>query len=286
MNPEDILSAINKISSNTIGKLEEFSSFEWDAPSRCHMWANKDVAAHLVATLGFNLNSITMALSGNSLPGEGMPNPGTFHSTQIAPGIASRAIQLSETSLRNKTTLVKALSDIQQDFNETCKTINKSRWELKAYHPVNMLSISEMLLIVLLEVTLHTWDIFNSLQDDYVVDEESAILLVNLWKNPKANRWFIVDPSGDSPDVTPKVIDIDLGLEKKLRLTTYKGTLDIFEKADTMDLAPTTIQTSPRDFSLLITARKNLFDLIDQKKVTVEGNKKNVLMFHHWFKGT
>ena len=286
MNPEDILSAINKISSNTIGKLEEFSSFEWDAPSRCHMWANKDVAAHLVATLGFNLNSITMALSGNSLPGEGMPNPGTFHSTQIAPGIASRAIQLSETSLRNKTTLVKALSDIQQDFNETCKTINKSRWELKAYHPVNMLSISEMLLIVLLEVTLHTWDIFNSLQDDYVVDEESAILLVNLWKNPKANRWFIVDPSGDSPDVTPKVIDIDLGLEKKLRLTTYKGTLDIFEKADTMDLAPTTIQTSPTDFSLLITARKNLFDLIDQKKVTVEGNKKNVLMFHHWFKGT
>ena len=286
MNPEDILSAINKISSNTIGKLEEFSSFEWDAPSRCHMWANKDVAAHLVATLGFNLNSITMALSGNSLPGEGMPNPGTFHSTQIAPGIASRAIQLSETSLRNKTTLVKALSDIQQDFNETCKTINKSRWELKAYHPVNMLSISEMLLIVLLEVTLHTWDIFNSLQDDYVVDEESAILLVNLWKNPKANRWFIVDPSGDSPDVTPKVIDIDLGLEKKLRLTTYKGTLDIFEKADTMDLAPTTIQTSPTDFSLLITARKNLFDLIDQKRVTVEGNKKNLLMFHHWFKGT
>ena len=286
MNPEDILSAINRISSDTIGKLEKFSSFEWESPSRCHMWANKDVASHLVATLGFNLNSITMALSGNSLPGEGMPNPGTFHSTQIAPGIASRAIQLSETSLRNKTTLVKALSDIQQDFNETCKTINKSRWELKAYHPVNMLSISEMLLIVLLEVSLHTWDIFNSLQDDYVVDEESAILLVNLWKNPKANRWFIVDPSGDSPDVTPKVIDIDLGLEKKLRLTTYKGTLDIFEKVDTMDLAPTTILTSPIDFSLLITARKNLFDLIEQKKVNVKGNKKNVLMFHHWFKGT
>ena len=117
MNPEDILSAINRISSNTVEQLEQFSNFEWEAPSRCHMWANKDVAAHLVATLGFNLNSITMALSGNHLPGEGMPNPGTFHSSEIAPGIASRAIQLSETSLRNKTTLLKVLSDIQQDFN-------------------------------------------------------------------------------------------------------------------------------------------------------------------------
>ena len=286
MNPDDILSAISRISSTTIGQLEQFSDFEWETPSRCHMWANKDVVAHLVATLGFNLNSITMALSGNNLPGEGMPNPGTFHSTDIAPGIASRAIQLSETSLRNKTTLLRALSDIQQDFNETCKTINESKWELKAYHPVNMLSIAEILLIVLLELTLHTWDIFNALQDDYVVDEESAILLVNLWKNPKANSWFIVNPSGDSPDVAPKVIDIDLGLKNKLRLTTYKGNLDIFEKPDAMDLAPTTIQTSPTDFSLLITARKNLFDLIDQKRVTVEGNKKNLLMFHHWFKGT
>ena len=286
MNPEDILSAINRISSNTVEQLEQFSNFEWEAPSRCHMWANKDVAAHLVATLGFNLNSITMALSGNHLPVEGMPNPGTFHSSEIAPGIASRAIQLSETSLRNKTTLLKVLSDIQQDFNDTCKTINESKWELKAYHPVNMLSIAEILLIVLLELTLHTWDIFNALQDDYVVDEKSAILLVNLWKNSNANSWFIVNPSGDSPDVTPKVIDIDLGLENKLRLTTYKGNLDIFEKSDAMDLAPTTIQTSPTDFSLLITARKNLFDLIEQKRVTVEGNKKNLLMFHHWFKGT
>ena len=65
-----------------------------------------------------------------------------------------------------------------------------------------------------------------------------------------------------------------------------QGNLDIFEKSDAMDLAPTTIQTSPTDFSLLITARKNLFDLIEQKRVTVEGNKKNLLMFHHWFKGT
>ena len=55
MNPEDILSAINRISSNTVEQLEQFSNFEWEAPSRCHMWANKDVAAHLVATLGFNL---------------------------------------------------------------------------------------------------------------------------------------------------------------------------------------------------------------------------------------
>ena len=286
MNTHQALEVINRISSKSIEKFKTFSESEWETPSRCHMWANKDVAAHLVGILGFNLNSISMALSQDILPGEGMPNPGTFHSVDIAPAIASRAIQLSETSLKNKHTLVETLSTIKEDFINQCSSVNSTEWDLDAYHPVNILSIKEILLIILLEVTLHTWDICNALQDDYDIDQEAAVLLVNLWKNSKANRWFIMSSTPDNLDLNPKVIDIDLGLNARLVITDFNGDLEIFEKPNSATTAPTTIYTNPKDFALLITARVNLFDLIDQKKVTTQGDKKNLLLFHSWFKGT
>ena len=286
MNPKEILSIVDKISTNTIETLKTFSTSDWDAPSRCHMWANKDIAAHLVGILGFNLNSISMALSQNSLPGEGMPNPGTFHSADIAPAIASRAIQLSETSLKNKHTLIETLSTMKNDLTIQCSSISSIEWDLDAYHPINIISIKEILLIILLEITVHTWDIFNALEDDYEIDQEAAVLLINLWKNSQANRWFITSSTPENSDLNPKVIDINLGSVTTLRITDFDGDLEIFEKPSSAKAAPTIINTTPKDFALLITARVNLFDLIDREKITTEGDKNNLLLFHNWFKGT
>ena len=286
MNPNEILSILDKISTHTIETLKTFSTSDWDAPSRCHMWANKDIAAHLVGILGFNLNSINMALAQNSLPGEGMPNPGTFHSVDIAPAIASRAIQLSETSLKNKHTLIETLSTMKNDLIIQGSSISSTEWDLDAYHPINIVSIKEILLIILLEITVHTWDIFNALEDDYEVDQEAAVLLINLWKNSQANRWFITSSTPENSDLNPKVIDVNLGTVTTLRITDFDGDLEIFEKPSSAKAAPTTINTTPKDFALLITARVNLFDLIDREKVTTEGDKNNLLLFHNWFKGT
>ena len=286
MNPNEILSILDKISTHTIETLKTFSTSDWDAPSRCHMWANKDIAAHLVGILGFNLNSISMALSQNSLPGEGMPNPGTFHSVDIAPAIASRAIQLSETSLKNKHTLIETLSTMKNDLIIQGSSISSTEWDLDAYHPINIVSIKEILLIILLEITIHTWDIFNALEDDYEVDQEAAVLLINLWKNSRSNRWFITSSTPENSDLNPKVIDVNLGALTTLRITDFDGDLEIFERPSSAKPAPTTINTTPKDFALLITARVNLFDLIDRDKVTTEGDKNNLLLFHNWFKGT
>lgn len=285
MNTSETLTVINRIASDSIEQFKTFSNSEWESPSRCHMWATKDVVSHLVAIFGFNLNSIAMTLSKNSLPGEGMPNPGTFNSKDMASAVASRAIQLSETSLKNKITLVETLSTIKHDFMTQCDSIGPEEWDLDSYHPVNILSPRLILLIILLEVTLHSWDVFSALKNDYQVDQEASILLINLWKNSKANSWFI-DINETNSNETPKIIDIDLGLSTKLRITALKGNLNIFEKLTSMNDAPTTIKTNPSDFALLITARINLFDLIDQKKVTITGNKPELLMFHKWFKGT
>ena len=65
------------------------------------MWAIKDVVSHMIATTGFFLNSVTRALQGDELPPEGAPNPGVGNAATMGAGIASRAIQISETDFHN-----------------------------------------------------------------------------------------------------------------------------------------------------------------------------------------
>ena len=218
-----------------------------------------------------------------------MPDPGTFQSGDIAPAIASRAIQLSETSLKNKHTLIETLSTMKNDLIIQGSSISSTEWDLDAYHPINIVSIKEILLIILLEITVHTWDIFNALDDAYEIDQEAAVLLINLWKNSQANRWFITSSTPENSDLNPKVIDVNLGTVTTLRITDFDGDLEIFEKPSSAKAAPTTINTTPKDFIFLVKYKIfkiNLFDLIDREKVTTEGDKNNLLLFHNWFKGT
>ncbi len=80
--------------------------------------ATKDVVSHMIATTGFFLNSVTRAIRGDGLPPEGAPNPGVGSAATMGAGIASRAIQISETDFQNYNSMLRTLGSIESDITE------------------------------------------------------------------------------------------------------------------------------------------------------------------------
>ena len=70
------LSTVEDLTTEVLHKLQGLSAQEWESPSRCHMWAIKDVACHMIAVSGFYLNSINRSKDGDGMPPEGMPPQG------------------------------------------------------------------------------------------------------------------------------------------------------------------------------------------------------------------
>ena len=285
MNPntDKILSTVEDQSKFLIEGLNKLTPSQWESPSRCHRWAIKDVVSHLVAINGFFLNSINRALEGDSLPSHGMPNPGTGNAVQMSDGIASRAIQMSETTLSRKIDAMDALTFLEDALITTWQRLDENQWDMPAYHPVNQLSPNLILELKLMEITIHSWDIFNSIDTTYQISNQSGILLCDVWKNEVLNRWlFTPDPS----QYDPVQFQFKIGTTKSLQFITYDSNLlftDQYEKKDSTD---TVISISPENLALVITARNNLGDLLESNEAHIEGSMDKALLFHNWFKGS
>ena len=130
---------------------------QFEQKSKCHQWAIKDIGSHLIATNGFAINSIQRCFQGDYLPAEGQPNPGSANSQSMAAGIASRAIQISETALPNNSELINVLFEMETSLFDVFRSINEHQWELPAYHPIAKFSL-EAHLIRLIENNLATFD--------------------------------------------------------------------------------------------------------------------------------
>ena len=277
-----ILNAINRLSEQFINKLGTLSSSEWEAPSHCHMWATKDVVSHMIATTGFFLNSVTRALQGEELPPEGAPNPGVGSAATMGAGIASRAIQISETDFHNYNSMLETLRSMESDMAETFHSITAEQWNLGVYHPINKISIRDILYLKLMESVLHSWDVLHALDKNYRIESESASILTEVWTNPLLNRWFI-SPEEKFNTVT---LDFHLSANSKMRIISWNGNLEIMKPAfETDGQADAEIYTDSSLFSLLITARLNLDEAIQTGIASVTGNRKAADKFHAWFKG-
>ena len=282
-NTDKILSAVKYQSKCLIEGLDKLTPNQWDSPSRCHMWAIKDVVSHLVAINGFFLNSINQSLEGVFLPSHGMPNPGTGNAAEMSDGIASRAIQMSETTLSRQTDAMDALTHLEDVLITTWQQLDETQWDMPAYHPVNQLSPNLILELKLMEIILHSWDIFNSIDTTYQISKQNGILLCDVWKNEVLNRWlFTPDPSQHDPIQ----IELKLGTTKSMQLITYDSNLILTDQYENGDSTDTVINISPENLALVITARNNIEDLLDTKQAHIEGIKDKAQLFHHWFRGS
>ena len=277
------LSTVEDLTIEVVQKLQGLSSEEWEAPSRCHMWAIKDVACHMIAVSGFYLNSINRSIDGDGMPPEGMPNPGAATAKDLSGGIASRAIQISETSLKTPSAIVDTLYDLEQQLINTWKALDEHQWDLPAYHIANQASPQGIIYWKLLETTIHSWDMFNALDDSYSVNVEAAVLLKEVWKNSEVNRWFI---SLHPDQIEGTIIDVELEDSSGLRIENWNGTLRIANMPENKTAATASIQVDPGLFALLITARANLETLIEKGSVCITGDREAVPLFHEWFKGS
>ena len=99
---ELLIHEIHRYSTDLLNELSSIPCEAWEIPSHCHMWAVKDVVSHMIAVDGFFINSLARSLQGDSLPPEGMPNPGTSTALSMAGGISSRAVSYTHLTLPTK----------------------------------------------------------------------------------------------------------------------------------------------------------------------------------------
>ena len=166
---------------------------------------------------------------------------------------------------------------------ETFKNVNNDEWDLPAYHPMNTLSPRLLLLLKLFELSMHSWDVFNALDDNYQIDPEAANILIEVWKSPEINRWFFTP---NIEQIDPVILDVEFESNKGLRLASWSGTLDILDRPSESTSSETTIKVNPRLFSLLITARANLESNISDGNISLARDKSAVRWCHTSFKGS
>ena len=279
-----ILETVEECSDRFLDDISSIGSSDWEVPSRCHQWAIKDIYSHTLAINGFFLNSLTRAIQGDGNPSEGMPNPGTGNARTMAEGIASRAIQISETAFPTISQLVDMLKSMESNLIALFKSIEPGDWNVLAYHPAGKFSPYLLLKMKLMELVMHYWDIFSSLDPLYEIPEKEAKLLCEIWKDPNLTNWFYTP---DEEQMEPITLDFCFEDQQGLRIQTWRGSLNIFDLPSPDNTEGiTTIETTYQDFALLITARKNIYEAADSNLISISGDKSNISDFHNWFRGS
>ena len=284
LNPNTLLDIVAESSNKFITGLSDLKSSEWEIPSKCHQWAIKDVSSHILAIDGFFLNSLSRAIEGDGNPTEGMPNPGTGNARSMADGIASRAIQISETAFPKLEQLLDTLSHMESNLINVFQNIALEEWHIPAYHPADKSSPYLLLKMKLLELVIHSWDIFSSLNPSYKMQYEEAKILCEVWKEPNLANWLYTP---DSDQIEPTTIDFQFDGNEALRIQTWRGSLHIFDRpVEKANETITTVETTYQDFALLITARINIHEAYNSNLISVTGDKANLDSFHKWFRGS
>ena len=284
MNLDPILNVVKESSSKFIREMSELEPEAWEIPSRCHQWAIKDICSHTLAIDGFFLNSITRSIAGDGNPSEGMPNPGTGNAQSMAPGIASRAIQISETAFPDVKQLLSTMTNMESNLIEVFQNLSPQNWHIPAYHPAGQFSPYLFLKMKLMEIVIHSWDIFSSIDPSYQIRNDEAQLLSEVWKESKITSWFYTP---DQEQTEPVTIDFNFDDNQCLRVQTWRGTLNIFEQPFKKITPPvTTVETTYQDFALMVTARKNIHEAYNINEISVSGDISTLEDFHKLFRGS
>ena len=283
-NPQLILETVEECSKRFVNDISLIESSDWEIPSKCHQWAIKDIYSHTLAINGFFLNSISSAIQGDGTPSEVMPNPGTGNARSMAEGIASRAIQISETAFPTISQLVDTVKSMESNLITLFQNIESANWHSLAYHPAGKFSPYLLLKMKLMELVIHYWDIFSPLDPMYQIPEKEAKLLCEICKDPNITNWFYTQ---DEKQIEPITLDFCFEDQQGLRIQTWRGSLNIFDRPLSKNTDEiTTIETTYRDFALLITARKNIYEAADSNLIAVSGDKSKISDFHNWFRGS
>ena len=282
---DHILKQLNEFCPRLIQQLRKLSEDDWAAQSRCDDWTVKDVIAHLSPVLANYLIFITSAKKEENIlddPNLAFSEPGVFDGKSLAGRFSKMAKESSE-SFDSSEQLINEFEfrfEMLLDGFNSCKD---NEWDLKAFHPVNWVSVYGILLWTMFESTIHAWDALNAVDEKYLVDENLAPLLPQHFCNKLINRWF---KTTDSTETLSQTLAVNLGSSHRLRISSANGELDIDEYGINSFDSEAEIHTSPSEFALLITGRKSLSESIEDTSTQLTGDQSFVNSFSRWFTGS
>ena len=282
---DQILKQLNEFYPRLIQQLRKLSEDDWAAQSRCDDWTVKDVIAHLSPVLANFLIFITSAKKEENIlddPNLSFSEPGVLDGKSLAGRFSKMAKESSE-SFDSSEQLINEFElrfEMLLDGFNSCKD---NEWDLKAFHPVNWVSVYGILLWTMFESTIHAWDALNAVDEKYLVDENLAPLLPQYFCNKLINRWF---KTTDSTETLSQTLAVNLGSSHRLRISSANGELDIDEYGINSFDSEAEIHTSPSEFALLITGRKNLSESIEDTSTQLTGDQSFVNSFSRWFTGS
>ncbi len=282
---DEILKQLNEFCPRLIQQLRKLSEDDWAAQSRCDDWTVKDVIAHLSPVLANFLIFITSAKKEENIlddPNLAFSEPGVFDGKSLAGRFSKMAKESSE-SFDSSEQLINEFElrfEMLLDGFNSCKD---NEWDLKAFHPVNWVSVYGILLWTMFESTIHAWDALNAVDEKYLVDENLAPLLPQHFCNKLINRWF---KTTDSTETLSQTLAVNLGSSHRLRISSANGELDIDEYGINSFDSEAEIHTSPSEFALLITGRKSLSESIEDTSTQLTGDQSFVNSFSRWFTGS
>tara|TARA_B100001245_G_scaffold215761_1_gene183155 strand:- start:3717 stop:4580 length:864 start_codon:yes stop_codon:yes gene_type:complete len=282
---DQILKQLNEFRPRLIQQLRKLSEDEWAAQSRCDDWTVKEVIAHLSPVLANYLIFITSAKKEKNIlddPNLSFNEPGVLDGKSLAETLSKMAKESSE-SFDSTEELINEFElrfEMLLDGFNSCKD---NEWDLKAFHPVNWVSVYGILLWTMFESTIHAWDALNAVDERYLVDEDLAPLLPQYFCNKLINRWFKTTDSAETPSQT---LAVNLGSSHWVRISSTNGELDIDEYCINSFDSEAEIRTSPSEFALLITGRKSLSESIKDTSTQLTGDQSFVDSFSRWFTGS
>ena len=282
---DHILKQLNEFCPRLIQQLRKFSEDDWAAQSRCDDWTVKDVIAHLSPLLARYLIFITSAKKEENIlddPNVAFPEPGVLDGKSLA----ERLSKMAKDSSENFDSSEQLINEFELRFEMLLDGFNSCKdneWDLKAFHPVNWVSVYGILLWTMFESTIHAWDALNAVDEKYLVDENLAPLLPQFFCNKLINRWF---KTTDSTETLSQTLAVNLGSSNGLRISSANGELDIDEYCINSFDSEAEIHTSPSEFALLITGRKSLTESIEDTSTQLTGDQSFVNSFSRWFTGS
>ncbi len=282
---DQILKQLNEFCPRLIQQLRKLSEDDWARKSRCDDWTVKDVMAHLSSVLTNYLIFIDSAKNEENIlddPNSSRDEPGTLDGKSLAGRLSERAKETSK-SFNSSEQLISELELRFESLLDGFNSCQDNQWDLKAFHPVNWVSVYGILLWTMFEATIHAWDALNAVDEKYLVDENLAPLLPQYFCNKLINRWF---KTTDSTETLSQTLAVNLGSSHGLRISSANGELDIDEYCINSFDSEAEIHTSPSEFALLITGRKSLSDSIEYTSTQLIGDQSFVNSFSRWFTGS
>lgn len=248
---------------------------DWQRASRCDQWTVADVVAHLTTMDQDCAARIGRALHGDASPPQQAPPV----AGQAAADIAHQAITMRQ---RLGDDLLPTFLAAQCAFHETLATIGPADWDKLCYHPQGNVSIGRIVDALIIERTLHGWDI-QSVFDPHTRLSPACLPIV-VEREVQRRRWRQApsDAAPRAPSIRYRFEVTDVpGYRTDVVLTDAQSYMEAVGNAP----VDVTFRCDGETFVLLMYGRIRAQEAVSQGRMTFEGDTEFAAAFSQRFKG-